>query len=229
MDSATDIELVITRKMENIKEDILKKHGIIVKTYITKGRTDSEIVDFAKTRKMQLIVMGTHGASGYKEVVVGSNADRIVSLSEVPVLTMQTNTDKLKLKNILLPIDNSMHSEEKVNMAMEFASMFGAKIYVLALPHTTDEPELGKFKTKLHSVEQILQLVEIPFYTTWTEGDNLAQAAMEYSHKNLCDLIVINTGHESKIAGFFLGVFAQQIVNHSKIPVLSVKHITNSL
>lgn len=139
LDSATDIELVITRKMENIKEDILKKHGIIVKTYITKGRTDSEIVDFAKTRKMQLIVMGTHGASGYKEVVVGSNADRIVSLSEVPVLTMQTNTDKLKLKNILLPIDNSMHSEEKVNMAMEFASMFGAKIYVLALPQNKSD------------------------------------------------------------------------------------------
>jgi nucleotide-binding universal stress UspA family protein len=45
-----------------------------------------------------------------------------------------------------------------------------------------------------------------------------------YATRSKCDLIVINTGHESKITGIFLGAFAQQIVNYSKIPVLSFKH-----
>jgi len=64
----------------------------------------------------------------------------------------------------------------------------------------------------------------LPYNTSVVYGENLAKKAIKYAAENKCDLIVINTGHESKMTGIFLGAFAQQIVNHSKIPVLSFKH-----
>jgi nucleotide-binding universal stress UspA family protein len=223
----TEIEKAVSKKLDEMQADIRKYHGITVEVYVSTGNVDAEVIDFAKNKKIDLIIMGTHGASGYKEMFIGSNAQRVVTLSEVPVLTMQMDTDNLGFENILLPIDNSIHSREKVILATAVARQFGAKIHVLGLADSTDKTEINKFKIKVESVEKHLATANLPYKTTIAEGHNLAASAMEYAEKNKCDLIIINTGHESKITGIFLGAFAQQIVNHSKVPVLSMKHLSD--
>ena len=179
---------------------------------------------FSKKKKIDFIVMGTHGASGYKEMFIGSNAQRVVTLSDVPVLTMQKKNKGLGFKNILLPIDNSMHSREKINMAIIFADLFKSKIHIIGLPDSSNKTELNKFKIKLGSLEKVIKEHKLSFKTTIVSGKSLANTAIKYASQNNCDLIIINTGHESKITGVFLGAFAQQMVNHSKISVLSLKH-----
>jgi nucleotide-binding universal stress UspA family protein len=223
----TELEKAVSKKMDEMQAEIRKRHGITVEVYVSTGNVDTEVIDFAKNKKIDLIIMGTHGASGYKEMFIGSNAQRVVTLSDVPVLTMQKDTDKLGFENILLPIDNSIHSREKVILATAVARQFGAKIHVLGLADSTDKTEINKFKIKVESVEKHLTTANLPYKTTIAEGHNLAASAMEYAEKNKCDLIIINTGHESKITGIFLGAFAQQIVNHSKVPVLSMKHLSD--
>ncbi len=109
-------------------------------------------------------------------------------------------------------------------MAVAIAGVFGATIHIVGLIHSDEERELNKFKIKLESIEQLISSNKLLFKTTIVHGKNLAKDAMDYAAENNCDLIIINTGHESELAGIFLGVFAQQIVNHSKIPVLSIKH-----
>ena len=222
--SVQQVEAAVSVKMNAVIDNIYLSTGITAHAITTSGGIDSEIIEYSKWDRFDLIVMGTHGASGYKEMFAGSNAQRVVTLSDIPVLTMQANTDKIRFQNILLPIDNSLHSREKINIAMEFAAMFGAKIHILGITDADEKVELNKFKIKLESLEKILRAENIRYDTTIEEGDSLALMALNYSENNNCDLIVINTGHESKITGVFLGAFAQQIVNHSKIPVLSIKH-----
>ena len=72
-------------------------------------------------------------------------------------------------------------------------------------------------------MEGIIAGKELKFTTTIKVASNMAKTALAYAAENNCDLMVINTGHESEITGVFLGAFAQQIVNHSPIPVLSIK------
>ncbi len=211
--------------MGEMHDRIKNEFGINVKIFFTTGHIHSEIIDYSKKKKIDLIVMGTHGASGYKELFIGTNAQRVVTLSDIPVLTIQQKKKKAGFKNILLPIDNSTHSRQKVNMAIVIANAFGAKINILGLPDSNEKNELNKFKLKLKSVEEIASEAKLPYETTIVNGKSVAQAALKFANKNKCDLIVINTGHESKLTGIFLGTFAQQIVNHSKIPVLSIKHI----
>jgi len=222
--SILEIEKGVKNKMEMMQKIIKRQSGIMPQVYITTGSIHSEVISFSENKKIDLIVMGTHGAAGYKELFIGSNAQRVVSLSEIPVLTMQKKSSKTKFKNILIPIDNSLHSREKVNLAMIIAEKFGARIHVVGLPDSNDKQELDKFKIKCESVENIIRTGKLQYKITFVHGKNLAQSAMNYASKNKCDLIIINTGHESKSTGIFLGAFAQQIVNHSKVPVLSFRH-----
>jgi nucleotide-binding universal stress UspA family protein len=219
-----DIENAVTKKINELQEKLSKKLCVKTKVIITKGRVHSEILSYAEKKKIDLIVMGTHGVSGYNDLFIGSITKRVVTLSTIPVLTMQKRCNKPDFKNILIPIDNSMHSREKVNMAIIFAKLFNATIHIIARPDSKDPVEINKFSTKIRSVEDHLSSANIPYLTTRVQSENLAQSAIDYAAKNKIDLIIINTGHESKITGFLLGAFAQQLVNHSKIPVLSIKH-----
>jgi nucleotide-binding universal stress UspA family protein len=168
--------------------------------------------------------MGTHGTSGFNELFLGSNAQRVVTLSDIPVLTMQSKLKHSGFKNILIPIDNSLHSREKVNMAILIADVYGAILHIIGLLDSDDIEVLNKINIKIESIKKIMSNDKLPYKTTIVHGKSLAKDAMKYAEENNCDLIVINTGHESKLTGIFLGAFAQQIVNHSKIPVLSIKH-----
>jgi nucleotide-binding universal stress UspA family protein len=223
------IELEVYRKLNEIRLLIEDQVGIKCRMFAPEGDIDVEIIKFAKNKMIDLIVMGTHGVSGYKEILLGSNAQRVVMHSDVPVLTMKKEHLNDEFKNILLPIDDSPHSREKVNIAAEIAEIYGSQIYLLGLPDSKEESDLKTISIKLESVEKILDNCKIPYETHVIDDEKyLAQAALDYSTIYNCDLIVINTGHESKVNGSYLGPFAQQIVNHSKIPVLSVKPTEDS-
>jgi nucleotide-binding universal stress UspA family protein len=112
-----------------------------------------------------------------------------------------------------------------VNLALLLAESSRAKVHILGLPPSKDKLELNKFNVKIKSVEKLVVSENLEFVSTVVHGDSLAEEAMKYAKKNNCDLIAINTGHESEITGIFLGAFAQQIVNHSSIPVLSIRHL----
>jgi len=219
-----EFEKTVDKKMEEKKTEINKKYGITPDVFIASGQVHSEIIRFSEKKKIDLIVMGTHGVSGYKELFIGSNAQRVVTLSDIPVLTIQKEISKTGFKNILIPIDNALHSREKVNMALLIAEVFGSTIHIIGLPDSEEELDVNKIKIKLESVEKIISNDKLLYKTTIVHGKNLAMDALSYADENNCDLIVINTGHESKLTGIFLGAFAQQLVNHSKIPVLSIKH-----
>ena len=225
--SLQEMESLVKEKMAVIQNEINNKYGLMVHINITSGRVDSEIIEYSVKEHIDLTVMGTHGVSGYTEVFLGSNAQRVVTLSEIPVLTLQTATNK-GFKRVLIPIDNSLHSREKVNIAIKIADLFGSDINILGLADSQEKKEVDKFKIKLESVEAILHSHNLKFTSTIEYGENLADVALNYADKNNCDLIVINTGHESRTTGIFMGALAQQIVNHSKTPVLSVRHTQGS-
>src|ERR1017187_8298306 len=76
----SDVKSAVEKKMENIQEEIEKCFGRKPEAYITTGFVHTEIIEYSKKNNIDLIIMGTHGASGYKEFFIGSNAQRVVTL-----------------------------------------------------------------------------------------------------------------------------------------------------
>lgn len=224
VNSVADVEAVVAEQLDRIKERIQRKYDLEVESVVVEGTIGEKIAHFAELNHIDLIVMGTHGASGFQEFLIGSNAQHVVSGSKIPVLTLRKNREATGFLNILIPLDNAMHSREKVNIAMVMASLQGAKIHIIGLPDSNDTLHVNRMKIKCRSVEEIVMAEAHPFETHLLHMQNLSQAAMNYAETNNCDLIVINTGHESESAAGPLGAFANKIVNHAQVPVLSFRH-----
>jgi len=122
-----------------------------------------------------------------------------------------------------MPIDNSQHSRQKVDYVIKLASFYGAKVHILGLLDSNEDIDSRKFNIKLDAVEQAFKKAELPYMRKVIMGSNIAVEAMKYSEYVGADLLVIMTDHESTLSGVFLGSLAKQVVNHSKVPVLSIK------
>jgi nucleotide-binding universal stress UspA family protein len=141
------------------------------------------------------------------------------------VLSVREHATKLGFANILLPIDDSAHSRQKVNHAIVLAKHFAAKIHILGLANASDDEELIKFGKKLVQIEEYLHKCDIPFTRDTKNGGNQAKVTMEYAATVNADLIVIMTDQDENITGRLMGTYAQQVVNHSSVPVLSIQPV----
>jgi nucleotide-binding universal stress UspA family protein len=192
--------------------------------YCTKdGKVYREIIAQAKEDDAFLIVAGTHGSSGFEEFWIGSNAQKIVSASPCPVITIRKGIKiDRNLTKIILPIDSTLETRQKVPFTALFAKYFNAKIFVLGL-YTTEVPSVRK-KIDNYS-EQVIEYLtenEISFERDQIEVDNVTDSTIDYAVKKDANLISIMTDQEKTTKNLWLGPYAQQMVNHSPLPVLSI-------
>jgi nucleotide-binding universal stress UspA family protein len=223
--SLNDIQAIVNQRLFELAAKIKKESGIHAETICSTGRTAHEIADLAKERGADLIIMGTHGASGFEEYFIGSNAHKTVTIAPCPVITVQTHIKTPGFRTIVLPIDDTLHSRQKVDTAVTLAKKYGAHLHILGLMPSTDKVDRNKFDIKLDAVEEVVKQAGVPYTRKVVEDRNVAAKAMDYSNYVGADLIVIMTDHESQLTGMFLGPFAKQIVNHSRIPVMSIRPV----
>lgn len=219
-----DIEMIVEKKLKELSDMVHDNYSITPSTFSARGNVATEVVQYAREEKADLIIMGTHGSKGFQEIFVGSNAYKVATLAPCPVLTVQTHAKKLGFTNIVLPIDRSAHSREKVETAVKLGSLYNAKIHILGLLEKEGyEHEFDKLQIVLDQVQAVIEKAGLTFTRHTIAGDSIAIEALKYGKSVDADLIIIMTDQESKVGGIFMGLFAGQIVNHSRIPVLSIK------
>ena len=226
-DSVAEIRNEAKSHIEKIEEEYQKKLNKGKLSYkLRKGRVYSEIANQAKYNDADLIIAGTHGTSGFEKMWMGSNAFRIVTYAPCPVITIRYgfNFNK-KLERIILPIDSSMDTRQKVPFTCKIAKYFDAEIHVLGLYTTSLKAIQRKVDTYVDQVEKYLKDNNVKFVINFVTADNTTNSTIEYSQKVNADLIAIMTEQEKTAANFWLGPYAQQMVNNSPIPVLSIQPI----
>jgi len=202
-----------------------KEHGIRVSQQVRSGRIYDQIIEAANDAEADLIIMGTHGVSGWAEFFVGSNAFRVVTQSACPVLSIQGHAKKSGFKNIILPMDRTPETRQKVRYAAELAKKYGATIHIGSMLLDDSEEVRFDFAKKIKQVTDYLDREGIAHEENTLVGDNLATMTMNYAESKRGDLVVIMTEQEYNLTGFLMGPFAQQVVNHCKIPVLSISPV----
>jgi nucleotide-binding universal stress UspA family protein len=226
---------IFSTEPENLIEEVNKRFNELVNKYkyglekgaisfiIKKGKVYQEIVKAADELDAFLIVIGTHGSSGFEEFWIGSNANRIVSATERPVITIRGGVDiNRTLTKIVMPVDSTIESRQKVPLTALLAKYFEAEIHVLAMHTTIVEEVRARVTEYTKQVERYLLENEVKFHTEEIEADNITDAAIEYATRVNANLISITDEQETTTANLWLGPYAQQMVNHSPIPVLCV-------
>jgi nucleotide-binding universal stress UspA family protein len=229
INSSSELTDAIEKRLDEIASDIRAKYGVKSMTITTSGNIFNEILSVSKEQAVDMVVMGTHGTSGFVEFFAGSNTFKVVTQAECPVISVQTHAQKLGFKDILLPIDDSLHSRQKVDYAIALAQKFASKVHVLGLADMSDQTAQNKLEIKLDQIEEYIKKCGLAYTRKTVEGKNQAKTTYEYAKTVNADLIVIMTDQDEIITGRLMGTFAQQVINHSKIPVMSIKPVIGNI
>ncbi len=214
-------------KAEEFLKKIITEHQPQLKNpfeySVRHGNISEEITNEAKYNDAYMIIMGTHGASGFQEFWMGSNAFRVVSSSPCPVITVPDNYKTKQIETIVLPIDMSVATREKVNFTADLAQVFNSKVLVIGVTEGNYPRVVNKVKIYVGQVEKLLNSKKIENECFQLSGKNIADVVIEFSNENNARLISIMTEQAPNIANAIMGTYAQQTVNHSNIPVLSIR------
>lgn len=199
--------------------------GIKMDYVIREGKVSQELCAQAKDCDAQLIIVGTHGMSGFEKNWIGRNTYRTIAESDVPVLTIREDFNfKKSLERIVVPIDNSSDTRQKVPVAAKFAKLFDSELHILGL-YTSDNTSIrGIVDGYVRMVDTYLEKAEVKHVCNCVNvPKNLTVTTLEYADSVDADMIVIMTEQESSLTSFLLGNYAQQMLTLSHRPVLSVR------
>jgi len=220
---------VVDDAAERIGEDIETVHTVRT------GYPDEEIRAYADQIEAGLIAMGSHGRTGVRRFVLGSIAEKVVRLSDVPVLTVTaSDDDRRPYENVLVPTDGSVGATAALDPAASLATAYDATVHALSVVDTralgadvrsdilVDTLEdnaasaLDDLAAELgdHGVETITK--HVLFGTPY-------QTIHNYVEDNDIDLVVMGTHGRTGLDRYLLGSVTEKIVRTSPVPVLSVR------
>ena len=226
---------------ENIGQEVQKRFEALIEKYqpglapktgihyrMEKGKVYKVICKVAEETNAFLVVIGTHGSSGFEEFWIGSNANRIVSASTRPILTIRAGVDSNKdLKIIVMPLDSTKITRQKLPITALLAGWFDAEIHIVGVFTSNVDNIRYRVQDYVQQSETYLKENGIRYRSVFLEANNITETVLEYAKKVNANLISIMTEQETTTANLWLGPYAAQMVNHSPIPVLSV-HTENT-
>jgi nucleotide-binding universal stress UspA family protein len=207
--------------LERIKEICTRENAVF--TFIERsGNIHKEIIKVEKEISAGLIVMGAYGITGWQQLWVGSNAFKVVSTSQCPVLTLQGDVTSFKgFHKIMLPLDDSDETRQKVNWVTSLAKGFDAEVLIFNTSKVKGDDSRKKLAHYASQVEILLAKEGIKTSFDESYGNNIAEDCIKFAQIHNCDLITIMTETENTNS-FFMGTYAQQLVSTSTIPVLCI-------
>ncbi len=215
--------------------DRYKGQGIEIKTRIEEGTPYEMVRTVADEEEVDLIIMGTNGAPrGIRKRFIGSNALRVVSSARCPVITIKGDECNIGIRNIILPLDLTKETKQKVGHAVALAKMYGSAIHVVSVIDTSDDFIIRHLKANMRQVCEFIGKEGVAVRSDFIKriGDeSFASALIHYAIEKKGDLFVIMTQEESRVSEFFVGSLAQKIIYHSPVPVLSIrpKQLTHTI
>jgi nucleotide-binding universal stress UspA family protein len=195
------------------------KEGVSIASSILMDIPLNEILNQARFKDTTLVVMGSQGASGFKEMLVGSNTQKMVRSAHCPVLSLKNEVSNFALNNIVLA-SNFYRELELIFPRIEgFLAPFRPTYHLLKV-NTPQQFETTRYSESL--MEGFAKRFLLTNYTTNVYNDNQVEAGiLNFSKACKADAIVIVTHGRKGIEHFINGSLAEDVVNHAHTPVLS--------
>lgn len=201
-------------------------HGIEPDVFLEEGNVAETIIKTAFLQHADIIVIGSHGASGYRDGFIGNNTYNVIKYAACPVLSVPQKRKLNSFKKILFPI----RPVTGALMPYEIVSQF-------TIPDTVIEVMGINYRMILETADSILEtildeikdqlkkdgVVAKPF---WSEGHSIADDIVNYANKTNPDVVVITSALDVTSKAKYIGPHAQKIIHCTKSPLLSIKKLS---
>jgi len=206
-----------------LKKDYLK--DVKVTPIVKHFKVFSEVDDVAKKYGADLIIMGSHGASGSKEFFVGSNTERVVRHADIPVLVVKNNLNDLNFETVVFACDFSEECIKPYKKALKILDKMDSKLFMVYVNLPNDrfkssleiERDVVNFFTKAE--RNLDRMKDVHYVSDYTPEEGI----LNFSNKIGADLIAIPTHGRKGLSHFFQGSVGEDVANHSTLPVMTFK------
>ena len=208
------------RKLEDLMdEDYLD--GLKVSEVVQFDLAFEGVLKVSKKNDVDLIVMGSHGASGYKEMFIGSNAEKVVRNSEVPVLIIKKELDTFKVDDFVFASDFSDEIKKPFEKVVEFANKFDSTLHLVMI----NTPNNFKSTDASQAIlDKFVAGFKINKFNTHIYNDsNVEKGILNFANSINADLIGMSTHGRKGLSHFFNGSISEDLVNHASRPVVTFK------
>ncbi len=213
--------------LRKVKEQILhfKDEFISKKTpvkYSIRFQNPHEgIIDYSKKINANLIIMGSKGISDFDEIIIGSNTEKVVRTSEIPVIVVKKDAEKFRIKNIVFASNFKNDNKDSFIKLLDFSKKFKSKIHLLKVNTA------GKFETTYESKEKIQEFLkdfDLPKHTINIYNDkSVVKGVMNFSKDIEADLIALSTHGRSGLSHLFNSSISKTLTKAAIRPVVTFK------
>lgn len=196
------------------------EHNSKLRYIVKKGKVYREIVNQVDSYKNAVVSASTHGASGFEELFIGSNALKIIAATEKPVFTLRTGVPA-DIRKIVVPIKLHIDTRQKAPIVAEIAELFGAELHVVSISTQKGKKDLDRLNAYATQVRKYFLGRELKVVSKTLAGESLPSMTCNYAEAVDADLIAIMSGDIDKL-NVFLGSFAQHMINSTPVPLLTI-------
>lgn len=181
----------------------------------------NRISEEAKKNEIDLIVMGSHGVSGIKEFIVGSNTQRVIRFSECPVLTIKNKINKISFKEMVFASNFYGETKDSFWPIKAFADLFNSRIHLLRINTRSDFETSG---LSLRFMKEFAENYGLTNYTcTIFNDETLEEGILNFSNSINADLISMETHGTTGFEQVINPSLTEGVANHVDKPLLSIK------
>jgi nucleotide-binding universal stress UspA family protein len=195
--------------------------GLEVEDSVQFHKTYDGIISESVKQHVDLIVMGSQGASGLEEILIGSNTEKVVRNSEIPVLVVKKEIENFKINNIVFASNFKQSNRVSFQNILDFTMLFNAKLHLLKIN------TIHNFETTKDSSDAIRSFIngfDLGDYTLNIYNDvSIESGILNFSKLIDADIIVLNTHGRRGLAHLFNGSIGEDLANHAKLPVITFK------
>ncbi|MFQ3238132.1 MAG: nucleotide-binding universal stress UspA family protein [Olleya marilimosa] len=217
------LKLAENRFNEFLDLDFLK--DVKVTPIVKHFKVFSEVNDVAKEHNVDLIVMGSRGSSGLKEIFVGSNTEKVVRHAEIPVLVVKNKPTTLSFDNVVFASDFSEGTVTPYLNASKLFETLGSNLHLVYINTPGDnfsstsemEKTVANFLQKADG--NLDKLSEVQFISDYS----VEKGVLNYANVSGADAIAVATHGRTGFTHFLAGSISEDIANHAALPVVTFR------
>jgi len=218
--SEADIKNYISSEMDKLEEKVPLLKEFEYETVKTENYVKDALEEYCIENPVDIIIMGTKGASGVDEVILGTNAHRIIKAELGPVLVIPEDSKYEDIKNIALSSDYKGITADLLSPVKTIRQAYSSDIHLI---HVSAEPMLDKQKAE-EAKNLELHLKGIPHQYHFLVNSSVESGMEEFAQKNKIDLLVVVPRKKGLFDTLFGKSESKSLIFHTKVPLLALSN-----
>lgn len=194
--------------------------GVKARAELVLGSGRERIEDYIEPYQIELLIMGSHGATGFREAIIGSNTQRVIRNATVPALVVKKPFEKDEIESIVFASRFKEDVNAAISFTVAFSNKWNAKIHLLFInlvSHLIDDKIARLLMSKA-----VAQYPENQFTMSISETNDKEFGITDFALKTGADVVAVALEPQSAVGRLINPNLAEQLINHAPFPVLII-------